>query len=451
MIMPDRTVNQHDEARRLATPEELEMLRDLIGFTPGRLTAGQQPDWTVHVNAATGDDSNQGVYSDQPLATLQAALQKMPFDRSVRTIISLGAGDFDGATIGEITNLKTPGVLQAIEIRGTIQEYTPATGVSSGTASAGGTDANGRLTLTKPSGAANWTVNDLVGKRIRITNGNGPAEAFIISNTTTVVTTGFVHHPDGPYDNTSEFVIEDWATRIKNAHGGSTTKLLEAYNVQGFVQFTDLNIFPDAAISNAVGVDASNVNILHFEGCRFGGDATGKHATPLVLNDVRQTTLNLCLFESVGGVSGDINGIYQQEYCTFFDPPANVNGANVNNVLGASKINQCYFEGDAQALYGVLAADGQLVVTDTHIENFVNDGIKLSRGLVTMVDVTGASNGASGLALHPAALAHVGSGVTLTGASSDFWVNAYLDAWATIPSVGDTVTDLYTLAGIVKV
>lgn len=448
--MPDRTVNQHDEARRLATPEELEFVRDMIGFTPGRKTI-TQPDWTVHVDVVAGDDDNQGVYSDQPLATLQAAIAKMPFDRSVRTVIQLGAGEFDGATIGEITGYKTPGILQAVEIKGTVQEYTPASGVSSGTASAGGTDANGRLTLTKPSGAANWTANDLVGKRIRITNGNGPAEAFIVANSTTLITTGFVHHPDGPYDNTSEFVIEDWATRIKNTHAGSTTKLFELYNVQGFVQFTDLDIFPDSSIANAVGIDAHQANILKFEGCRFGGDATGKHATPVVLNDVRLAILNLCLFDSVGGVSGSINGVLDKSYCTFFQPPANVNGAEVTAAFGASRIDNCYFAGDAQALRGVVIEDSRLAITNTQIEDFANDGIKATRSMITLATVSGDTNADYALALHPNANAHVGASVDIAGTTADFWVNAYIAAWTSIPNVGDTVTDLYTLAGIVRV
>ena len=162
----------------------------------------------------TGNDNDatrparivQGDWSAKPFLTIQAAIQALPFrlwygaaSNTIATI-NVGPGTFFGFYVeGLVSSL-------GLRIKGTRQTSVPATGPSSGTATGGGV-----RTLTDAT--ANWTPDDLVGRYLTITSGQGAGQILVIAaNDATNI-----HFAD-PCSPTpaagSAYLIEDLATVI---------------------------------------------------------------------------------------------------------------------------------------------------------------------------------------------------------------------------------------------
>ena len=155
-----------------------------------------------------------GNYSAFPFRNVQAALNALPPIRDYDVAIDVGAGSFTGFVVTPWLGKGKTVITNATALA------TLASGVNSGTAGVGTTTTS----LVKPGAAANWTLNNLLGKRVRITAGGGfdsanPSQTWPIkSNTTTAVSVD----PIPGMDSTTQFQIVDLATTYTVA--GSTVR-----------------------------------------------------------------------------------------------------------------------------------------------------------------------------------------------------------------------------------
>lgn len=159
-----------------------------------------------------------------------------------------------------------------------------ATGSASGTAGA----ATSSTSLAKPTSAANWTTNDLVGKWLKVTGGGGysrtlPVLRPILSNTTT---TAAVNEVVG-MDSTTTFEIVELESFSSLSQGYDLRNVRSAVEVYGIsfdasddslVAVTDCTsvVFSGCAFTAntaSASVLASRVGRLRFEHCALSGGA----------------------------------------------------------------------------------------------------------------------------------------------------------------------------------
>lgn len=126
----------------------------------------------------------------QPLSvpisdSLAATVANLPFKLDYEVQVNMPAGTYSGS---RISGLIGGGPDAKFYLEGSTLPFSPTTGARSGTAGVGSTSTS----LTKPTGAANWTVDNLRGRLVKITSGGGasgipqrPALVLISSNTTT--------------------------------------------------------------------------------------------------------------------------------------------------------------------------------------------------------------------------------------------------------------------------
>jgi hypothetical protein len=188
--------------------------------------------------ATTGNDADatrpkligSGDWSAKPFATIQAAIDALPKTIKHATVINVGAGAFAGFSV------KSFGFEEDASIVGTRELFTPATGPSSGqgTYSGGGGD-SGKVLMT----GAGWTPNDLVGKFLVVTAGSGAGYVVPIwKNTTDTI---FVSY-NLWFDATSEFRIEDLATRITSMGPDFSACYFQGNDVPDFLTVENLKV-----------------------------------------------------------------------------------------------------------------------------------------------------------------------------------------------------------------
>jgi hypothetical protein len=167
--------------------------------------------------ATTGNDSDptrprligSGDWSAKPFATIQAAINALPKKLDHDLLVNVGAGSFAGFSVKGFSFRAFASII------GTRELFAPATGPSSGTATySGGGGGSGNMTMT----GAGWTPGDLVGKFLTITAGSGAGYTVPIWDNTS--DTIFVSY-NLWFDATSEFRIEDLATKITSIPSGS--------------------------------------------------------------------------------------------------------------------------------------------------------------------------------------------------------------------------------------
>ena len=182
-----------------------------------------------------------GDYSAYPFATVNAALQALPKNLGLfYHRINIGAGTFtNGFTVQGFVGGGT------LDIVGTLSTSSLTSGSNSGTAGSG----TSATAVTKPTAAANWTVNNLRGKLFVPASGggyyadteqniavySGPCLRRIKANT---INTATIDTLNG-VDSTTVFTIADPATTI----GLST----DAYN---------------ADLTYCVGVFSNSIRVL---------------------------------------------------------------------------------------------------------------------------------------------------------------------------------------------
>lgn len=187
---------------------------------------------------------------------------------------------------------------KTLRIVGNFELVTPTTGVFKGTAGAGTTTTS----LVKPTGAANWTASDLIGKYVRIVGGGGAPADFangeqvlrpILANSTTALTVNAI----SGMDTTTRFQIVDLASLVDEIDSSTALgiKIRECYipvEIYG-LDFTNANTL-DSLIS---AVDSTSIYI---EGCNISYNT----ANPAIdIERCHEVDINHCVLTGSGDIS----------------------------------------------------------------------------------------------------------------------------------------------------
>lgn len=161
---------------------------------------------------STGNDGNACTSSGTAAClTIQGAIDKIPKYVKHPVTVTVGSGNFAGATITgfNVQWPADPAVGSYILLQGTWANVSPATGTATGTATAGSAGSVVTFGTLTDSGQT-WTTDNLKGKFVRIATGTGANQRKVIaSNTATAIT--IVGTWTAPASG-STYVIEEPAT-----------------------------------------------------------------------------------------------------------------------------------------------------------------------------------------------------------------------------------------------
>jgi hypothetical protein len=160
------------------------------GYTPPSTAAATTAELTYYVSSS-GDDDNSCTDSGEPCLTINGALAKIPTTLIHATTVSVGAGTFDGFILDGFTVRQlgaSTSNMASLDIVGTMQAPTLASGVTSGTVTSYAAASGNTYPVVTVTGAG-WTSNDLRGKFFRATGGTGTGRTYAIAeNTATTIT-----------------------------------------------------------------------------------------------------------------------------------------------------------------------------------------------------------------------------------------------------------------------
>jgi len=222
--------------------------------TPGSGIVTQTTEDVTYYVRIGGDDSNDGLTVGNALATIQAAVTKVPVFISHAVIIDVGAGSFAGADISGFT-VRNQGTFL---LSGNLDTPT-ISGATSGTADSGST-----TQLIDAVGG--WTVNELIGMLVLI---NGEYRV-VRDNTATVI--NFI----GPYSGaigTQAYSIVEQKTIINSDGPFGYPLSVRNCNASPYVYYTSIFGIEDLkmtgnAVANFLLQNSSGITIsrLHSYG-----------------------------------------------------------------------------------------------------------------------------------------------------------------------------------------
>lgn len=223
--------------------------------------------------------------------------------------VTLAAGDVAGLYLLGIPESGA----DALRIVGARALATLATGLNSGTAGVGTTSTQ----LTKPTGASNWTADNLVGFFLSVVSGGGaaatPTLRPILSNTTTTLTVSAV----AGMDSTTVFQIITPTTKLTRVSTSDLTGMhfqgapaaIEIYGVDfsatyaldSLIQAYDCTDIKLSGCSFAINTAAPSIDIrrcakVTIEHCRLTGSADIS-----ITDGCRNVVVSGCV-NSAGGV-----------------------------------------------------------------------------------------------------------------------------------------------------
>jgi len=286
-----------------------------------------------------------------------------------------------------------------ITIQGTYVASTLSSGVQTGIAGA----ASNSTTLNKPTGAANWTTNNLRGKYLRITAGGGAGAAVRIrSNTTTAITC--------------------WP--IVGLTSGSTFEIVDAASILSTVTLTrNAAKFKFVGVKITRLVNDSNTEI-ECDGCHF--NTPNVNGSVLTQND-NVVRINNCYVDAAASV------IIQAAKRVEFD----------SNVMDTGKVK---FESCVKVDTDVDAKGGastpvwffscQSIDAGCAVSNATGDGIKFEscmRAEQAGVGWVGSGNTGYGVRVEGGGYVN-GTGATITGNLNDLICVDVATSWSTLAS-----------------
>jgi hypothetical protein len=402
-------------------------------------------DYPVIYVDSTGNDSNIGS-PGSPLKTIQAALSSLVGHEIKSSVTIRISGTWSGFSIsGFQGGGVSSGFKNGIAIDGGTALATLTTGVNAGTAGFG----TNSTTLVKPGAAANWTVNNLRGKFVKITSGaaagteSHPVLRPILSNTTTNLTI----HPITGLNDTSVFeIVEPNATITEDPDALLGSDTYCALISDNDIQITLRSLkFSGASLQHLVYSQDNREIIL--EGCVF--DVATLSDSVLSKFDGRISIKN-CVFTSTSNAeiqdSGKevlISGVHLNNGRIRLDrcQSGNIQIDAINcvgNAFYASQMN--YVRADINA--------NSCTATPVYMEN-----VSFFEPIGTY-KLSGSSN--TGVSTYGVEINKAGRynliGCTLAGAAGDILLDNVPIAWATLtdPSYGVAQsygTTLVALAG----
>lgn len=182
---------------------------------------------------STGSDNLGDGSQLNPYLTIQKAIDQLPKFINHTVEINVGVGNFAGFVIQGFIIAPSVPLGGSLKVKGTAVTATLTSGLTTGTiASATAGTASTATWGTATVTGAGWTVNNLIGKWIRIDSGTGAGQYKLIAfnDATTITITGnWTTAPTG-----ATFTILDNGTIIDAAHpGGSSSGIVIYANSSG--------------------------------------------------------------------------------------------------------------------------------------------------------------------------------------------------------------------------
>lgn len=405
-----------------------------------------------------------GDFTATPFLTIQAALDTVPKILRSNLQIKLDVGDWDGAIGAGFTgDLKRPivtnGAFPSIRFVGDWALATLTTGVNTGTAGTG----TGGITIKKPAAAADWTVNNLRGKFVRIVSGAGSPTsvtatdyqqniALIRSNTIDTITTyGQQALPAtttlAAIDNTSVFEIVTPSASIHamndanaasfgfSGTGGRTCLALLGITLD--INCHSIRLGGTGSVaSTAMGVYFAGPGLFNAAYCFGDGISGGLNVGPIIVffgQNAANFRADQCSFMLGGGAIAP----YTAGSCDF----AKVASCVLENIGNGVIFSMCRFGrtqnleigsafpapgGNANNNHTISASQcmeyqeqGTAVLSGTGTEAYsINDC-----PLVDIGNVTGTYTPTNLIRIGGACKAILRSGITVTGQTNDMLIN----------------------------
>ena len=393
----------------------------------------------LYVRSA-GDDTNDGLTEGSALASIQAAIDKIPKLVLHEVVINVGAGAFDAFAINSRV------VEGSLTIQGVLGNPSLTTGTTSGTATGGST------TSLDDSGQG-WTEDDLVGNFLLV----GGSRKVICSNTDTHI--DVIGYFDASTDGKS-YEIQESKTEISTRVLGEDCIAIQNVKSSVFPEYyklhlKQLKITDIADYANAITVFLSDMVALTDVQVDVPTRSSAFHLLQLRSN-------NWVTIANVFCNNGPKYGIAVTQVSTFYSYSTL---ANDNGWAGVFIENLDYYEGEIQA-----DGNGEQGIAIVGATNFLPrlmsasdntaQGILIKSSYVSQGGydnvMVGSGNGTWGLELKDNAhVVHDGGGTTtITGSSGDATINGGTTAldWSTdFVSNGDLVVNLDNGCRIVRV
>lgn len=218
-----------------------------------------------------------------PLPTETTALSGGTTD----VVLSLAAGTIPGLVVSSR-------VQGALTVQGATSKASLATGVNEGTAGSG----TSSTSLAKPTGAANWTAGNLLGKFLLVTGGGGyQANRLtlrpILANTTTTVSVNAV----AGMDSSTTFEIVALSSELDQV-GASSRYGCTVSNCRAPIVLEGL-AFSDAHSLDGL-IDVQDCDDVLISGCHFAANTV---QAALRLQRCRRVRVEHCFLEGGADVS----------------------------------------------------------------------------------------------------------------------------------------------------
>ena len=489
------------------------------GSAPANMATFPTADAYIYVRS-DGNDSNDGTAdnSGHALLTIQAAIDKLDKVVSTKTqVIKVGAGDFAGFVSGVVAGSTIPGMVTyglvnhpgngRVEIVGTMVAATLSQGAVTGTPGSSGLNSDNMIYINKPVGADDWIASEVRGKTFAITGGKGItyySGYHIVECTGSQLVLGDNINPyECPYDGTTTFEIQDYATRLVSGppsfpyaivfSADSRTLLLNKLEIYGPT--------PEAYISGIFTYPRGGTQNLIVHQVRFRGAGTNALATAIGFVSAGTVNISRVCLQKVGFYGGQ--GIYG--YCqggevsidglSVLDPMSGLMGMYlycpsfsllssyyVNGgrcalrllgsepvPLGPAVLKNCtgeaavfatdspvhlipYYVIISGCTYGIdfynsaLAGKSCIVTTNgpLTINNSTNDAIRVKDTIIedNGAAIAGTGNGGYGINAVYGSSVSVGGSTTITGTSGNMKIGDLVVPYTDLAASGDHVVDL---------
>jgi hypothetical protein len=158
--------------------ETLVALLNTVGASMRRFETTQ--DVTLYIDPVNGSDSNDGLSASRPIRTCAFLRTLIPYRVKHNITVNFAAGDLDPLTLmGMLIDPVYRGGSSRVSFLGTTGLKTLTTGANTGNPSVALQDY-----IEKPVGAADWTVNEMVGELLFVVAGPGIGKKFLIRSNT---------------------------------------------------------------------------------------------------------------------------------------------------------------------------------------------------------------------------------------------------------------------------
>jgi len=300
----------------------------------------------------------------------------------------------------------------SITVRGAWADVSATTGERSGTCGSG----TNTTSVVKPTGGANWTVDDFNGKWLKLVSSDGATTHYrvVLDTTTTAIT---IRAASG-VDETWTFSVVEPGSTITAVTGADSSLPIVFENV--YFGLLDLDRMGKVTVkrcgfdtTQAAGtLDLDDVRAFNMEDCYFGSNGTA------ILTDVTQTDIDRSVVDGAVTLSN-----CQNVAADFYSDGASGTPLTIEYARRVRLAYQC-------------SSAGATALVLKGIDNFAPEG----------TGVTGTSNTGYGIQFSDGGWYDI-TGVTLTGSTNDIEIEGTAYAYSALGRVDTNGTFVTTGSG----